>query len=87
MYHDFGEQHEKVLGKLSQLDSILDELLENYRQNHPEENVFVISDHGISNADKHVTFNYRDFEEEIFNGELVVFLTHYICPTGVIIKK
>lgn len=73
MYHDFGEQHEKVLGKLSQLDSILDELLENYRQNHPEENVFVISDHGISNADKHVTFNYRDFEEEIFNGELVVF--------------
>jgi len=73
MYHDFGEKHEKVLRKIVDLDSTLSELIEIYTQNNPDEKIFVMSDHGISNADTHVTFNYRDFEEEIFSGELVVF--------------
>jgi len=40
--------------------------------------IVFISDHGISNADTYVTFNYRDFEEEIFIGELVFFDSLYL---------
>jgi hypothetical protein len=73
MYHEYGESHDKIHKKLDWLDSKIGLIWKEYNKLNPEEPIFLLSDHGISNAPKHVTFNYQKYSNEILNGELIVF--------------
>lgn len=73
MFHEYGEKHTKILEKLAWIDRVLNQLGKKYRSNFPNEPIFIISDHGIADANKHVNINLKIFEKEIFNGDLIVF--------------
>ena len=73
MYHEYGEEHDKIDKKLDWLNDKIGLLWSEYNKFNPQEPVFLLSDHGISNAPKHVTFNYQKYTKEILAGELIVF--------------